>query len=313
MPSGPPAPHPSPRLPRLSFRQVEAFRAVMVAGTVRGAAAVLRTGQPALTRTLRRMEDLVGVPLFRRAKGRLVPTEEGRILFEHVERLHGQLAGLDRVLERIAGGEGQVFRLGSSPSIARRLLPEALAALRARHPGLRLHLDVLSIAQMPDYLLFGQGECVLTIFPMAHPLVATTRLGEGRLVCLLPAGHPLAVREEVVAGDLAGEPFIAFDDDTPHGRLVACLFGPDVPRPPTSIGVRFAETALNLVATGLGVAVVDEFSAMGAAGLPVEVRPVRGSPRFSVHLNRAAAAGASRFVGELAAELRGRLAARTTP
>ena len=79
----------------------------MVAGTVRGATAVLRKGQPALTRTPRRMEDLVGVPLFRRAEGRLLATEEGRVLFEHVERLHGQLAGLDRVMERIAELSGQ--------------------------------------------------------------------------------------------------------------------------------------------------------------------------------------------------------------
>lgn len=306
-----PRPLPPQRSPKLTFRQVEAFRGVMVAGTVKGAASVLGTSQPALTRTLRRMEDLVGVPLFRRVKGRLVPTSEGRALFEHVERLHSQLAGLDRVVERITGGDGQVFRLGSSPRLARRLLPEALAGLRSRHPALRLHLDVLSITQMPDYLTFGQGECVLTIFPMAHPLVATARLGGGRLVCLLPAGHRLAARREVAAADLADEPFIAFDD-TPHGRLVATLFPPGVRRPATSIGVRFAETALNLVSTGMGVAVVDEFSAMGASGLPVEVRPVRGSPSFGVHLNRAAAAGASRWVDELGQELRHRLAARAT-
>lgn len=282
----------------------------MVAGTVKGAASVLGTSQPALTRTLRRMEDLVGVPLFRRVKGRLVPTGEGRALFEHVERLHGQLAGLDRVVERIAGGDGQVFRPGSSPSLARRLLPEALAGLRSRHPALRLHLDVLSITQMPDYLTFGQGECVLTIFPMAHPLVATARLGEGRLVCLLPAGHRLSARPEVAADDLADEPFIAFDDNTPHGRLIATLFPPGVRRPAISIGVRFAETALNLISTGMGVAMVDEFSAMGASGLPVEVRPVRRSPTFGVHLNQAAAAGASRWVDELGQELRRLLATR---
>ena len=271
---------------------------------------MLRTGQPALTRTLRRMEDLVGVPLFRRVKGRLVPTGEGRALFEHVERLHGQLVGLDRVLEGIVGGAGQVFRLGSSPSVARRLLPEALAALRSRHPALRLHLDVLSITQMADYLAFGQGECVLTIFPMAHPLVTTARLGEGRLVCLLPAGHPLAAGPDVAAEDLLTLPFIAFDDDTPHGRLIADLFAPAGARPLASIGVRFAETALNMVSTGLGVAVVDEFSAMGATGLPVAVRPMRGSPVFGVHLNRAAASGGSRFVDELGDELRRRLAMR---
>jgi len=93
---------------------------------------------------------------------------------------------------------------------------------------------------------------------------------------------------------------IAFDDDTPHGQLVASLFGSDQPRPPASFD-------------RLGVAVVDEFSAMGASGLPVEVRPVRNSPTFGVHLNRAIAAGASRFVDELASELRRRLSKQRMP
>ena len=294
---------PAERLPKLTFRQVEVFRATMVAGTVNGAASLLRTSQPVLTRTLRRMEDVVGVPLFHRIKGRLIPTSEAKLLFEHVDRLHKQLAGLDQVLERMGSGDGQVFRLGSSPSIARRLVPAALARIRARHPALRFHLDVLSISQMPDYLSFGHGECVMTIFPMNHPLIETRRLGDGHLVCLIPEGHRLARKSVIMASDLVDVSFVAFDDDTPHGQLVAQLFANGEPRPLKSIGVRFAETALNLVATGLGIAVVDEFSAMGTEGLPIVVRPIKNTPTLGVHLNCAAALS-SHFVMELERDIR---------
>src|SRR3712207_2008590 len=70
---------------RLSARQIEVFRAVMVAGSLSGAAQQLNVSQPSLTRLVRRIEDQVGFALFDRVKGRLLPTAEARMVFAKLQ------------------------------------------------------------------------------------------------------------------------------------------------------------------------------------------------------------------------------------
>src|SRR4051794_28257236 len=61
---------------RLSLRQIEVFRAVMISGSINGASQMLRVSQPSLSRVVRRTEDVLGFNLFERIRGRLVPTKE---------------------------------------------------------------------------------------------------------------------------------------------------------------------------------------------------------------------------------------------
>ncbi len=80
--------------------------------------------------------------------------------------------------------------------------------------------------------------------------------------------------------------------------------------PRIGVTTRFAETAIGLTEAGLGVAVVDEFTAMGAASPRTAVRPLDAAPRFHVHLNRGSGAARSRFAATFEAELLELLRAR---
>ena len=66
----------------LNFRQIEVFRAIMITKSVNGAAKMLYTSQPGLSRMLHSTEQKLGIMLFERKKGRLIPTPEGLRLFE---------------------------------------------------------------------------------------------------------------------------------------------------------------------------------------------------------------------------------------
>ena len=83
-------------LPSLGHRHVEVFRAVMIAGSVTGAAAALFTSQPTVSRELARMERLLGLQLFERVRGRLQPTAPAFALYEEVQRSY---AGLERIAD----------------------------------------------------------------------------------------------------------------------------------------------------------------------------------------------------------------------
>ena len=285
---------------RLSSRQIEVFRAVMLAGSLSGAARELNVSQPSLTRTLRRMEDLLGFSLFGRVRGRLAPTAEGRLVFARVQHVQNHLRELDAAVAQIARGDSVLLRVGASPSFAQWLVPQALARLRRRLPALPLQFDVLTLNQMVDYLALGRGAWVLTMTPIAHPAIESRVVAEGRLVCVLPAAHPLAAGATIDPAALPGHPLIACEPGTPHGQPVRDLLGAEVEVGTTS---RFADTAMRLAEAGLGLALVDEFTARGTLGGGCVARPLAAPPCFRVHLNRARDALPSRPAALFEAEL----------
>ena len=74
----------TPAAPRLAFRQLEVFHAIMETGSMSAASRMLGTTQPSLSRSLQRLEDQLRVVLFQRHRKRLVPTDEARRLYDVV-------------------------------------------------------------------------------------------------------------------------------------------------------------------------------------------------------------------------------------
>jgi DNA-binding transcriptional LysR family regulator len=248
----------------LTIRQIEMFRAVMITTTVSAAAKLLGTSQPGLSRMLAHMEDRLKFRLFDRTRGRLIPTQEARALFEEIEHVYKGFSDLDHVVQRLAKGHDATFRLGASPSLGHSIVPQMLARLTANYPGLTLQFDILSVEQSIDYLALQRGDYALTVFPVDHPNILSSRIGAGRMLCAVPADHALADRQRIGVTDIAGERILAFRPDTPHGRIIAQMFGDAGVDLEVATYVRFAETAVAFVAHGMGIALVDSFTAMQA-------------------------------------------------
>lgn len=288
---------------RLTTQQMEAFQAVMLAGSVSRAARQIGTSQPSLTRMIRRIEDLAGFALFDTVKGRLVPTAEARALLVSVQHIHNQLDALDEAVRRIAQRGRGPFRFGASPSLGRQIVPEALIGFRRNFPEVDLHFDTIALPNVVDYLALGRGECFLTILAIEHPAIACKPIWPGRLSCLLPASHPLATHARLTPDDLAEEPLIAGEPDTPHGEMVRELFREIGRRPCVRVVVRVAEAAIGLVAHGHGIAILDEFTAAGAASDRVLVRPLEAGIRFNAYISRSRDLPRSRYVTLLEQEV----------
>lgn len=270
---------------RLSLRQIEVFRAVMLSGSINGASRMLNVSQPSLSRVVRRMEDVLGFRLFERAQGRLIPTEEAGALINLVSRVYRQLDEIDDAIERLTTGDGGQFRLGSTGSPGRCLVPRAIASISKKLPGLRFQVDVLLFDQIIDYLLFKRGECVVSIFPIRHPLIATKPIATGELVALVPQHHALAGREQAALSELSNDALVSFGPDTPHGAIVMQMFRTQKITPRLTTVIRHVETAIGLVASGAGVAILDEFSVADRSTLPVSILRIRRALPVHIHLS----------------------------
>ncbi len=86
---------------RMSFRHIEAFRAVMATGSMTEASRRLHTSQPQVSRLIGQLEGITGLPLFDRGGSRLIPTLDGTRFHAEVERAFVGLASLEAAAGRI--------------------------------------------------------------------------------------------------------------------------------------------------------------------------------------------------------------------
>jgi len=136
----------------MNFRHVEVFFAVMTCGTVTEAARQLGVSQPSVTTTIQQAEAGLGIRLFQRESGRLVPTAEARILFEEAERAHDALAAFRALARSLRTGQGGHVRIAAVPSISLELLPEAIARFQQLHSGFNYSVSTLNTEEILQQL-----------------------------------------------------------------------------------------------------------------------------------------------------------------
>jgi DNA-binding transcriptional LysR family regulator len=280
------------------MRQIEVLHAVITSNSISAAARTLQISQPVVSRTIRRLEDKLGVALFERHRGRLIPTTEALRIHAEIDQIISRIGSLDRRIAGIVSGEDQLFRIGAAPSICRCLAPMALGRIARSAPNLTVFLDTLFSAEMLQYLIGGPGECVVTTISIDHPAIASQQIGSGALIAAVPKGHPLASRTELAAKDFAGVSMIGYiDQQGPHSRAAGTYLHTIEPR--IRIYARFAEAALALVNEEAGVLLTDPFSAAGPLGDNVVLRRLIKPPAFPLYLHWNPDRPRSRYIAEI--------------
>jgi DNA-binding transcriptional LysR family regulator len=275
---------PKPK-PKLKERHLEIFRAVMATNSLTAAARHLGVSQPNLSIAIKRLEDQLGTALFARISGRIVPTQEAQLILTEVERVHQQSEMLSDVVYSIARGKGSTFRFGATPSIGMRLIPKALRQLQLKGAASTYYCDSLSQRDIRDYLLFGQGSCVATIATVEDPLIETVKIREAKLVCVVPKNHVLASRSSVTPMDLAGETLISFAAATTHGLHIDETFHRWGVVRETSVFVHFVDAALSFVVEGIGITILDAFSAIDCTASGLVAIPIENSVAISAYVH----------------------------
>lgn len=246
----------------MNLRQAEVFRAVMQAGSVTGAARLLGVSQPAISRTLRHTEDVLGYALFARRGGRLLPTPEAETLYTEAD---AGLRGMQRVADlasALGQGGGHVLRIAANPSFGAELLPQVIGSFRKRHPRTRVDITTTAHPAVVDRVVLRQAEVGLTQFSASHPGLRSQRLGSYACRVALPPGSRLAAQDEVTPADLKHHPFISYEADTSIGRAVADYLNSGTVQLQPAITVRYPMIACMFVDAGLGAAIIDPFVAI---------------------------------------------------
>ena len=267
----------------ISPRQIEAFKAVVELASVTAAGVRMHVSQPSVSRLLRSLEDTVGFALFERRKGRLLATPEAMLFYDEIQRYFHNVQRLVHTAADIRALARGQLRLGSFIALAISITPAAIKRFHGAHPQMHVSCTTAQSRQIVDLIASRVIDLGIIDTVAVTNAVRVERRWQFRCVCVLPEGHGLADEAFISAEQLAGETVIGLEREflarfSPGAALYDSIAGG------LRIQVHQSITACALVAQGIGVAIVDPFTAMHCVPRGVTVRPLEVTIPFEVSI-----------------------------
>jgi DNA-binding transcriptional LysR family regulator len=268
----------------INLRQIEVFRAIMLARSVSGAAKALHVSQPAISRLVSHTEQRLGFRLFERIKGRLYPTPEAEQLFSEVDVVYRGVQRINQVAEDLLANRSAVLRVACTPNLSQSLLPRATSVFLQKHPDMRVVLHSKAPLELMQDLFTHRAELGVAYMPAGHPALAADLLYENRVLAAVPVDHPLARSKAIRLNDLRGQPFIGYSSDIPFGELIRELFGGMDSVPTARVEVEQIHVACELAEAGVGIALADEQTLLGRNWTNLVILPLAPNVQTPVHV-----------------------------
>jgi DNA-binding transcriptional LysR family regulator len=254
----------------MDLRQLEHFLAVAEERHFTRAAQRVHIVQSALSASIRRLEGALGTPLFERSTRRVELTAAGRLFQGEARRVLAAARDAREAMAAFNGVEQGRLTLGAVQSLAAFIdLPELLARFHRQHPGIEISLVQSGAGNLLERM--HAGEVDLVCVPRAGDLPAGVSghgIAREPLVLACAPEHPLSGAGRVSLADLAALPFVDFQAGWGTRRLVDAAFAAAGLRRRVAFEVGDPGIQLDLVAHGLGVALVPEAMARARAAAP---------------------------------------------
>jgi len=287
----------------MNLRDIDVFNAIMISGGAGAAATLLETSQPAISRSLAKLEAELGFSLFDRIRGRLVPTREGQLFYAEVK---ANLVGLDRLKLRAAQikevGAGTI-RVASLSALGHGLVPRAITSFSRKHPQVRISYQVRTSNVVRDLVASGSFDIGLAADEVDRNGVLHSVFTTPRAVCVMPKEHPLASRAVITPADIHGEEFLALAPEDTVRLTMDRLFAESGVLPRIIVETPYGLTIAILAAQGLGLGLVNPFIIADRMIQGIAVRPFEPAVHFRALLLRPPDGVNSRLVSDFIAEL----------
>lgn len=260
---------------RVTHRQIEAFRALMLTGSMTEAARVLSVTQPAVSKIITQLEEELGFALFERRQGKLEPTADAFILNAEVKQSYSGLNRVMRAARRIKNRTGGSLRIAVLPTLATGFIVQVVRQLFEQGQDLHLSIQAYGSEEIADLVASGLYDLGFAMTPIDTGRVQIGPVLSVPSFCILPEGHRLSDHDEISVVDLDGENFIATAEGTTSRLRTDALFTSMNVARNIMLEARWSMTISELVHAGLGCSVVDGFTAASFARQGGTVRPLK--------------------------------------
>jgi DNA-binding transcriptional LysR family regulator len=259
----------------LSFKSLRAFHEIVTSGSVTEAARRMGLSQPAVSRMLAQLEQQIGFELFFRDHGRLVPTQDGILLFDEVDLSMGSVERVYTLIRDIADYRVGQLKVVAPPSFSEGVLPDIVATFLERFPRVRLSIDSRSIETSKAMIATRQADCGFVKLPLGRSDLHFESIVTSATVCVLSSDHPLCNQPALTPQLLRGHPLILLGLGRTSRAQIEAEFVRAGVRPEVRLETHTVGSACALAERGLGIALVNEMLAKpylrsGGVVLPFE-------------------------------------------
>lgn len=254
------------------FRQFQAFHAIIERGTVTAAAEQLGISQPAISNLLSQLERRTQLNLFKRTRGRLVPTPEAMVLYDEIDTV---VRGLDHVNQAVVDLQNQKagqLQVATNHAMAFGFMPAEIARFSADRPNLTIAFQSQYSAKIQEWVTAGLFEIGICELPIRHQGLEQRQFTYETL-CAVPEDAELAAHPRLTPQLMDDFPFIIMGADHMVTRRTREAFHSHGAGFRVRSHTDLFRNALNLVKQGLGAAMIDPFTLAADDGAGYVVRP----------------------------------------
>src|SRR5574342_493817 len=155
--------------PSVELHQLQCFIAVLEEGGFKRATARLGITQPALSYQIKRLEEELGVQVFRRGPGGITPTEAGRVLFDHAHQIIATVREAHQAVRELSGGVSGAIRGGAIKCMGTYFLPRVLWEVQARHPLVRPKILYRDSDELLEAVVANRLDVAMAVDPPPDP------------------------------------------------------------------------------------------------------------------------------------------------
>ena len=269
----------------MRIKQLQALKAVIDEHTTARAAEKLGVTQPSVSNLIAALERDLDIELFKREKGRLLPTPEAKKLALEANQIIEQLQVFEeraKYLGKLKAGELKIISL---PGPAMEFIPTLIAEFLEDRPDVHIYLQIRPAIEVQNWVAEGYVDIGITELPLdTHKL--DYELISLSCVCIVPGQHRLASKQVITAHDLDDEPFIALEPQHDTYSKLVSAFSQANANLNIRANVQLFLPACVLVAQGAGVSIVDPITASLNAHRDIKIIPFEPTIPFTLAIVR---------------------------
>jgi DNA-binding transcriptional LysR family regulator len=243
----------------MDLHQIEIFCTLVKLRSFSKTAEALYLTQPTVSGHIKNLETELGIKLLDRLGRRVIPTEEGEVLFRHGQQLLVLRDEMQQELGEVSGKVTGILKIGGSTIPGAYILPSLIGKFRMRHPSISIQLIIADTAKVAEAVLNGDLSLGVIGARIADPRLESHAFSKDELVVIVPSGHPWARRKNIPVEALKGVPFILREEGSGTRRIMedrlekAGLLLSDL----TSVAIMGSSDAVRqAVKAGLGVSIL---------------------------------------------------------
>ncbi|WP_265444749.1 LysR family transcriptional regulator [Flexivirga meconopsidis] len=241
------------------------FRTVARLEHLSRAADELHVAQPSLSRTIARLEDELGVPLFTR-QGRVRLNENGRVFLRHVERALSELDDGRRALDDLKGGAGGEVVVAAESLLT---LTGVLSTFRRVKPEIRVRLQQAAAGEMRRQLRSGEIDFGIASQSVNAEDLESVELVREEVLLAMPQSHPRAHQDAIPVADLTTEDWVTTRRGHWQRELLERLFADAGAQPTIACESNEPGVSQDLISAGLGIGLIPAMSQRAGTHAPV--------------------------------------------